>query len=113
MGYEGQPWTWCNNWGNEGEIKQRLDRALSSVPWSQTFENAKCSHITTNAFDHSVLLIDTNPMEKKKKRKFHFDKRWLQQEGIEEVIKKTWEKEIEGSRMFKVKKKSETAELPS
>ena len=30
-GYEGQPWTWSNNWEGNGEIKQRLDRTLSSA----------------------------------------------------------------------------------
>ena len=30
IGFEGIPWTWCNNWGNEGEVKKRLDRILGS-----------------------------------------------------------------------------------
>ncbi|XP_071912416.1 uncharacterized protein [Coffea arabica] len=87
LGYEGQPWTWCNNWGNEGEIKQGLDRAMSSADWNQTFENAKCSHIKAYTSDHCALMIDTKPTMEKKKRRFFFDKRWLQHEEISEVVK--------------------------
>ncbi|XP_071925834.1 uncharacterized protein [Coffea arabica] len=68
IGFEGHPWTWSNHWDNEGEIRQRLDRALGSMDWFQDFESAKCHHIETLAFDHSLLLLDTNPgIERKKK----------------------------------------------
>ena len=30
IGFEGIPWTWCNNWEDEGEIKERLDRIMVS-----------------------------------------------------------------------------------
>ena len=68
LGYEGQPWTWCNNWGNEEEIKQRLHRAMSSADWIKTFENAKCSHIKTSASDHCALMIDTKPTVERKNK---------------------------------------------
>ncbi|XP_071909826.1 uncharacterized protein [Coffea arabica] len=102
---ERQPWTWCNNWGNEGEIKQRLDRAMSSADWFKTFENAKCSHIKTYASNHCALMIDTKPTVERKKRRFFFDKRWLQHEEIFEVIKEAWEENVEGSRMYQVQSK--------
>nr|XP_027093667.1 uncharacterized protein LOC113714070 [Coffea arabica] len=105
LGYEGQPWTWCNNWGNEGEIKQRLDKAMSSAVWIKTFENAKCSHIKAYALDHCALMIDTRPIVERKKKRFFFDKRWLQHEEISEVVKGAWEENVEGSRMYQVQSK--------
>ena len=83
IGFEGHPWTWSNHWDNEGEIRQRLDRALGSMDWFQDFESAKCHHIETLASDHSLLLLDTNPGIERKKKRFYFDKRWLQKEGIQ------------------------------
>ncbi|XP_027067675.1 uncharacterized protein [Coffea arabica] len=69
IGFEGHPWTWSNHWDNEGEVRQRLDRALGSMDWFHDFESAKCQHIETLASDHSMLLLDTNPgIGKKKKR---------------------------------------------
>ncbi|XP_071906102.1 uncharacterized protein [Coffea arabica] len=31
IGYEGKPWTWCNNWYGTREVKERLDRGLCMV----------------------------------------------------------------------------------
>ena len=28
--FEGIPWTWCNNWDEEGEVRERFDRILCS-----------------------------------------------------------------------------------
>ncbi|XP_071918894.1 uncharacterized protein [Coffea arabica] len=87
IGFEGNPWTWCNQW-KTGEIKQRLDRGLSSGGWHNLFEHTKCTHIESLGSDHSMLILDTMPGEHKKRKKFFFDKRWTQREGIGEVIKK-------------------------
>ena len=45
LGFEGNPWTLSNHWTREGEIKQRLDRALGSSDWSQQFDRASVKHI--------------------------------------------------------------------
>ncbi|XP_071924654.1 uncharacterized protein [Coffea arabica] len=105
IGCEGQPWTWSNNWEGDGEIKQRLDRTLNSAQWNQNFENAKCTHVKTHASDHSALLVDNTPLERNRRKRFFFDKRWLQRDGISNVIKEAWNKSAEGSRMFQVKTK--------
>ncbi|XP_027102957.1 uncharacterized protein [Coffea arabica] len=102
VGYKGHPWTWCNNWDGDGEIKQRLDRGLSSYPWMQTFERATCKHLDSFASDHSMLLFDTKPGPNRRKKRFYFDKRWLQREEINDVVKQGWDQEVEGTRMFKL-----------
>ena len=33
IGFEGKPWTWCDNQEKNGEVKERLDRFLSSKDW--------------------------------------------------------------------------------
>ena len=67
IGFEGNPWTWSNHWSHEGEIKQRLDRALVSHDWSQIFDRTIVKHIEILGSDHSMLLIDSNPIQVKKK----------------------------------------------
>lgn len=105
IGYDGQPWTWSNHWNDEGEIRQRLDRGLCSMGWFQVFEQARCQHLTTLASDHSMLMIDTIPATDRHKKRFYFDKRWLQKEGVHQVIERAWNIEEQGSRMFKITKK--------
>ncbi|XP_071932975.1 uncharacterized protein [Coffea arabica] len=61
IGYKRVSWTWSNTWEGEGEIKERLDRYLGSVGWVQTYENATVEYIETEASDHCLLMLDTNP----------------------------------------------------
>ncbi|XP_071914130.1 uncharacterized protein [Coffea arabica] len=105
LGFEGQPWTWSNHWEDEGEIRQRLDRCLASYDWVQTFEKARCQHLDTYASDHSILCLDTEPDKEKRKKKFYFDKRWLQKKEVQQVVEQAWQIDEPGSRMFKVIKK--------
>ncbi|XP_071926048.1 uncharacterized protein [Coffea arabica] len=75
LGFEGQPWTWSNHWEDEGEIRQ------------------------------SILCLDTEPDKEKRKKKFYFDKKWLQKKGVQQVVEQAWQIDKPGSRMFKVTKK--------
>ncbi|XP_071903082.1 uncharacterized protein [Coffea arabica] len=107
----GKPWTWSNNWYGSGEIKQRLDRGLCTLKWSQCYEDAKCLHIESIASDHSMLLLETEKERKRWKKRFQFDKRWLQHKDIEDVVKKAWSVQCEGTRWFKIKEKIKNCRL--
>ncbi|XP_071905627.1 uncharacterized protein [Coffea arabica] len=102
--YEDKPWTWGSHWDGQ-EIRQRLDRALANQEWAQTFEIAKCTHIEKEASDHSLLMIDTMPKRRKEGRRFYFDKRWAQNQQVEEVISGAWDKPQQGSKMFSLARK--------
>ncbi|XP_071914103.1 uncharacterized protein [Coffea arabica] len=102
IGFEGVPWTWCNNWDNEGEIKERLDRVMGTRQWCDNFGKVKCTHIETEASDHCALILDTTPVAKQRKRRFMFDKRWLMQEGVRDVVREAWDRDQQGSRLYKV-----------
>ena len=52
-----------------------------------------------------MLLIDANPDNTKRRRRFYFDQRWTKDPETENVIKGAWSKDISGSRMFKVTRK--------
>ncbi|XP_071914055.1 uncharacterized protein [Coffea arabica] len=103
IGFEGKPWTWSNNWDNEREVRERLDRILGSRAWRRKYEKAKCCHIHNEASDHCMLLLHTEPKGRKWKRKFNFDRRWLQYQKVNGVVKRAWVKEQVGSRLFQIK----------
>ncbi|XP_071920779.1 uncharacterized protein [Coffea arabica] len=102
IGFVGIPWTWSNTWDGEGEVKERLDRCLGSVGWMQLYENVTCEHIEKEASDHYLLMVDTNPQQRRGKRRFFFDQRWAKDKASDMVIKTAWGREQHGSRMFKV-----------
>ncbi|XP_071900933.1 uncharacterized protein [Coffea arabica] len=111
IGFTGHPWTWCNNWEDTGEIKQRLDRGLCSLSWSQVYENIVCRHIDSYASDHSILIIDTKPNSSRRRKRFYFDKTWLQKADIGDVIREAWQQETQGSRMYQVTSKIKNCRL--
>ena len=84
------PWTWSNTWEGEEEIRKRLDGCLGSVSWVQKFEKATCERIEKEASDHYLLILDTNPQQRKVKRRFYFDQRWAKDKESDTVIKRAW-----------------------
>nr|XP_027075819.1 uncharacterized protein LOC113699652 [Coffea arabica] len=105
LGYQGVPWTWCNSWEGDGEVKERLDRCLCSTEWMQRYEKAQCNHVETEASNHLMLIVDTNLDNKRAKRRFYFDQRWTKNPETKNVIQGAWRKDHSGSRMFKVARK--------
>lgn len=105
MGWEENPWTWWCNWDHDRNIKERLDRGLCSMPWIQSFPTAKVTHMETVASDHSILMLDTQPAVKKVRRRFTFDRKWLQYEEVDQVVSQAWNTRQQGSKSFKVTKK--------
>lgn len=104
-GVQGNQTTWSNNWRGERYIAARLDRFFGAAKWLVDNEKAVVKHIERYSSYHSMLLLDTKPDMEKKKKRFYFDKRWVDKPGIEEVIRKAWEPEGIGSPMFKVGQK--------
>ncbi|XP_027099102.2 uncharacterized protein [Coffea arabica] len=49
--------------------------------------------------------MDTNPDQRKVKKRFYFDQRWVRNGEIRGVIERAWGSEHQGSRMFKVTRK--------
>ncbi|XP_027076005.1 uncharacterized protein [Coffea arabica] len=105
VGFEGLSWTWSKLWEGEGEIKQRLDRALASVDWCEVFKDARVTHIEVEASDHNIILLETEPRIRKPKRRFHFDPRWLQYREVEGLIQEAWGKNQVGSRGVRISRK--------
>lgn len=59
-------------------------------------------HVERHAFDHSLLILDTKPDQRKRKTRFYFDKWWIQKPGFEQIIREAWGTECEGSPMFQI-----------
>ncbi|KAL5718537.1 hypothetical protein ACHQM5_011426 [Ranunculus cassubicifolius] len=61
LGFDGVPFTWCNNqFGNNGIRlqRQRLDRALANCDWRTLFPNARVVNLPITKFsDHSPMVV--------------------------------------------------------
>ncbi|KAH7850130.1 hypothetical protein Vadar_028349 [Vaccinium darrowii] len=102
LGYVGYPFTWANRRCGDGLIKERLDRALVSSSWRLRYERAKLQHLFAVGLDHMALLLDTNPPNFSGPRQFRFDNRWIGDPGCQDVVHKSWQVQVRGSKMFEV-----------
>ena len=80
-------------------MKERIDRGLCTLEWSS------CKHIESIASDHSMLILETQKEKRKRKKRFQFDKRWLQHKEVENVVRDAWNIPSEGTRWYQVTQK--------
>lgn len=64
VGFQGKPWTWANNWEDEGYIEAHLDIFFGSSHWFLANSKAMVKHVEHQASDHSLLVLDTNQGQK-------------------------------------------------
>lgn len=101
----GRRWTWANNRQGEGFIEEMLDMFFGSADWFLDFEKSKVSHILLQSSDHSMIMLDTESVQSKRKSRFVFDSKWSRIQGCDETVQQCWRLDVEGSRMFRFQKK--------
>ncbi|CAB4268374.1 unnamed protein product [Prunus armeniaca] len=101
LGFVGYPFTWRNR-RQEGGIQERLDRGLGSTLWLQHYLEATVFHQAVEGSDHSMLLLQTHVVKKRKKGRFIYDLRWGGHEGCKDVVVHRWAKELRGSKCDQV-----------
>ncbi|XP_073000165.1 uncharacterized protein [Typha latifolia] len=57
LGYEGIPYTWCNNQKGDRRMWIRLDRALGNTEWVSEHPVCKVQHLDRGASDHAPILL--------------------------------------------------------
>lgn len=105
MNFSGRRWTWANNRVGEGFIEERLDMFFGYAKWLLDFDKAVVKHILTQSSDHSIVILDTENQQHKRKTRFIFYNRWSKQQTYAGMIQEGWNANIEGSRMFRLHKK--------
>lgn len=71
-----ESFTWTNNRNGEGFIQERLDRVFGSVDWTLKYDKAEVKHILRQSSDHSMILLDSDPIRNKTRSRFIFQNRW-------------------------------------
>lgn len=99
------PFTWANNRDGEGFIEEKLDKFFWSSEWMIQCDTAEVLHVSRQASDHSLLVLETMPKRTKTRSSFIFYSKWANMQGTKELVKETLEKPVLGSRMFKVQQK--------
>ncbi|KAK8507800.1 hypothetical protein V6N11_045982 [Hibiscus sabdariffa] len=91
-------WWTSNPRRSEGDaILEKLDRSLSSVEWSLSFPKAITIMDVAITSDHSPIVLFLNGMQKKGKKDFKFESKWLLEEDCSQNILEEWDPGPRGS----------------
>ncbi|KAI5313028.1 hypothetical protein L3X38_042202 [Prunus dulcis] len=88
----GSPFTWSRGSGGS-LVKEHLDRGLASHFVFQYFEHLLVHHFVTDASEHAPLVLHAEihaPATTFRKRRFHFEAMWANEEGCRNTIPKAW-----------------------
>ncbi|XP_072954595.1 uncharacterized protein [Typha angustifolia] len=95
LGFEGLPYTWCNNQAGSRRIWVRLDRVLANTRWLGQYPMAKVRHLDRTASDHAPLLLSTPRTSSPIARPFRYELLWLEYKESEQIARDVW---VAGSR---------------
>lgn len=68
----------------------RMIRVFVSSMWERTFPLARVKALERVPSDHNPLLVDTGDNLFFGKKRFRFEKWWLEQESFRGVVEKAW-----------------------
>lgn len=77
-----------------------MDRALANNYWLDTFGTIGVEAITFERSDHLPIILNTNGMGNGggwKKKIFHYEAKWANEEDGESPIRKVWKSQLEES----------------
>lgn len=95
LGFSGWKYTWSNKRLGARNIRERLDRGVANIAWTNLFPDARILHLPIHSSDHAPLELDTNKMTKPL-RTFKLEEFWTRDHGSLEVVKEVWSVTISG-----------------
>ena len=104
LGYQGFPFTWCNNRDPPNTTWVRLDRGVATLDWVHKFHGARLEHLNVTNSNHKCLHLELEPCNQphQVRRPFRFEEIWTSDVGCEATIQSEWDKSQSGTAMFQV-----------
>ena len=92
LGFNGPRFTWTNK-RQDGLVMERLDRVLCNPAWKHSFEEVNVIHLPMIAFDHSLILINTEPtLHNFGTRPFRLETIWFNDPSFPNLVHDSWTK---------------------
>jgi hypothetical protein len=87
LGYIGNKFTW-----KHGQVRERLDRAVSNGGWASLFPLTGVHNLTSSGSDHRPILVDTETyaVKTRSKGRRRFEGRWLNEEKVNDIVSNAW-----------------------
>jgi hypothetical protein len=81
-------YTWTNN--QENLIMARIDRVFVTTDWEAAFPLARVKALERPPSDHNPLLVNLGDNVCFGKKKFRFEKWWLEKDNFRDIVVKAW-----------------------
>lgn len=65
LGFVGHNFTWSNKQSGDGNIQERLDRAVATDSWGTRFTTARVTHLTSLLSDHCPLWVEMRLVQRR------------------------------------------------
>ncbi|CAI9094609.1 OLC1v1030372C1 [Oldenlandia corymbosa var. corymbosa] len=90
-----------NEIGTE-KVNSRIDRVLVNGEWVDLYSDSIVSVLEENISDHSPLVLQFEGEMQRKPSPFQYFNMWSLSPQFKDIVKKIWETEVEGIKMFQV-----------
>lgn len=91
MGLVGPRFTWTNRRNGNDLVQERIDRFFANPRWYASHPDARVTHLTRCVFDHSPILLETNPTYGLfLPRPFKFQSFWLSDLSFPGIVVEAW-----------------------
>ncbi|XP_042951290.1 uncharacterized protein LOC122285342 [Carya illinoinensis] len=92
LGFNGNPFTWCNRRERAHCISERLDRFLSNLKWHSFYPMASVIHGVIAYSDHVpiMLKLTAGSVQGPRKKLFRFEAMWVDATDCKQVIQDAW-----------------------
>ncbi|XP_019189008.1 PREDICTED: uncharacterized protein LOC109183382 [Ipomoea nil] len=92
LGMSGYEFTWEKGRGTEHWIEERLDRAVASTAWCNTYLATSVQNILTLNSDHSAIILRLeDSLLRRGNRCFKFESAWILDEECRRVGEHSWD----------------------
>ncbi|KAK8572433.1 hypothetical protein V6N12_028486 [Hibiscus sabdariffa] len=110
---KGGTFTWSNKRSQEDAILEKLDRVLSSLEWNKMLPKALACLDVAIAYDHAPIILLLQGLNKKGRRDFKFESKWLLEEECAREVTKGWKpmQHVDSNNMFGRKMKCTRTKL--
>ena len=100
----GKFFTWNNKQEGVNRVYCKPNRVVGNVAWMEEFAMSEVMFLLEGDFDHCPILLKSFPFTQKRKP-FRFFDMWGRSEHFLEVVRRGWQRQITGTKMFRVVRK--------
>ncbi|KAF8113566.1 hypothetical protein N665_0048s0027 [Sinapis alba] len=88
--FTGNMLSWVGKRSGNSTVRCRLDRAVGNESWHEKFSHSSVKYLRLWGSDHRPVLGDILSKPPRRSKSFKFDKRWLDNEELRQVILDGW-----------------------